>query len=309
MKETIRKIVSLLLVLTLFALVAMGSGSSSSDDSKNSNSSQAGSSVSSDSSKGDSSSNKADEKVTVEERVLFEGEGVKITLKDLDMDGWFGPEVKLLIENEREEDITVYARNVTVNGYMIENLMAAEVAAGKKTNDELTLMSSDLKTAGITTIADIELSFHIIDDETWDTIVDTDRVRIETSAAPGFQYSYEDSGTPVYDKGGIKIVVKGFAEEDSLLGPSLVMFITNESGEDVTIFTDDVSANGFMIDPLFYCDILDGMHAYDTMTFSSSQLEENSIETIEELEFSIRIVTMEHWNTIDESDPVSITFE
>ena len=162
------------------------------------------------------------------------------------MTGFFGPEIKLLIENGSEKSVTVQSRNTSVNGYMIEPMLSADVAAGKKANDTLTLTQSDLDAAGITTIADIELSFHIFDSESWDTIIDSDPIRIETSAADGFEYLYDDSGDLVYNENGVEIVVKGLSEDGSWLGPSIVVYIKNTGDKNVTVQARDVSINDFM---------------------------------------------------------------
>lgn len=151
--KKIAKSISLILVLAVFAIMAMGSGSTNSDSVK------APTSVSANVQSAEPKVTSTD--VTIEEAVLFDQGGIRITVKSFDAKGIFGPEIKLLIENDSAKAITVQTRNTSVNGYMIETMMSADVAAGKKANDSLTLMRSDLETAGITTVADIELSFHI----------------------------------------------------------------------------------------------------------------------------------------------------
>ncbi len=246
--------------------------------------------------------------VTIEEAVVFDQGGIKITAKSLDMTGFFGPAIKLLVENDSSKSVTVQARNSSVNGYMVDNMMSVDVAAGKKANDTLTLAQSDLDAAGITTIADIEFSFHVFDADTWDDIINSDLIRIETSAADGFEYTYDDSGDFVYNENGIEIVVKGLSENESCLGPSLVVYISNTGSRNVTIQAQDVSINGFMVDPFFSCDILAGKHAIDTITFSSTELEENDIETIEDIDLAFHIFDMNSWNDIANTAPVTISF-
>ena len=63
-----------------------------------------------------------------------------------------------------------------------------------------------------------------------------------------------------------------------------------------------------MVDPFFSCDILVGKHAIDTITFSSTELEENDIETIEDIELAFHIFDMNSWNDIANTAPVTISF-
>lgn len=118
------------------------------------------------------------EAVTINESVLVDEADVKITARSFEANGDFGPEIKLLIENNSDKDLTFQSRTVYVNGYMVETLMSVDVACGKKANDSLTFMEADLENCGIEDIGEIELTFHIFDFERWDTIVDTDVVSI-----------------------------------------------------------------------------------------------------------------------------------
>ncbi len=246
--------------------------------------------------------------VRIEESLVFEDGGIRITAKGYEEYGFLGPQVKLLIENGSSRAITVQVRDCSVNGYMIDTSMSADVAAGKKANDELTLMSSDLEAAGIDTVAEIEFSFHIFDSETWDTILDSEIVHIETTAAEGFTPSYDDSGTRVLDRDGITIVVKGLSEEDSWLGPSVVVYIHNTTEQDITVQARNVSVNDFMVDVIFSCDVLSGKRAVDTITFRSSDLEENGIDAIEELELTFHIFDKNTWDTVLDTDTVFLDF-
>lgn len=306
------KVLSLVLVLTLFALMAMGSGSKSSDDVKNPSSVQSGGqdspAKSADPASAPAGSSSAQE-VTIEEAVLFEQGGVRITAKSYDAKGTFGPGIKLLIENDSEKSVTVQARDCSVNGYMIETMLSSDVAPGKKANDSLTLSRSDLEAAGITTAAEIEFKFHIFDSESWETVCDSDVIRIETSAAEGYVFSYDDSGNPVYNENGIEIVVKGLSESGSLFGPEIVVYISNTGERDFTVQVRDVSINGFMVESIFSSEVLVGKHAVDAITFLSSELEENGIEKIENVELSFHVFDTDSWDTIVDTPTVTISFD
>lgn len=309
------KTLSLVLILAIFTAMAMGSGSgssSSSNDVKIPSSVTSGGqdavSKPADSAAAPTSSSSTPE-VTIEEVVVFDQGGIKITAKSFNANGTFGPEIKLLIENDSAKSITVQSRKTSVNGYMIETMMSADIAAGKKANDSLVLMRSDLEAAGIATIADIEFSFHIFDSETWDTIIDSDMVRIETSAAEGFTYSYDDSGNQIYNDNGVEIVVKGLSESGSWLGPSVVVYIRNSGSRDITVQARDVSINGFMVESVFSSDVAAGKHAIDAITFLSSDLESNEIESIESIELSFHVFDMDSWDTIVDTSPVTINYD
>ena len=246
--------------------------------------------------------------VTISEAVLVDEAGVKITAKSLATDGFFGPEIKLLIENNSGKDLTFQCRNASVNGYMVETMMSVDVVNGKKANDSLTFMESDFEACGIEAIAEMEIAFHIFDMAEWETYLDTDAIQIKTSIADTFEYTYDDSGELAYEGNGVKIVVKGLAEDESIFGPSIVVYIENTGDKDVTVQTRDVSINGFMVDAMFSCDVVAGKRAVDTITFMETDLEENEITAIEDIELSFHVFDMAEWETIVDTEVVKITF-
>lgn len=293
-----KKILSFIIVVMLsMSLVACGSSSKDNlqESSKVSNSEE----TQKDTKKQDA---------TISETVLVDEADVKITAKSLDYSGMFGPEIKLLVENNSGEDLTFQCRNASVNGYMTETMMSIDVASGKKANDSLTFMKSDLDASGIKTIADMEFSLHIFTTEGWDDYLDTPLIQLKTSIAETYEYTFDDSGDLAYGEDGIKVVVKGLSEDKSIFGPSIVVYIENNSNKDITVQARDVSINGFMVETIFSSDILIGKHAVDTITFLSTDLEENEISSIEEVELSFHIFESVGWNTIVDTDIITMTF-
>ena len=121
-------------------------------------------------------------KVTIEEQIVVNRNGIRITAKEYDEKGsWYGPTVTFLIENNSYYSITVQARDVQVNGYTIDHIMSIDVAKGTKANDTLTLNSSDIEKNGIETVEYIKLKFHVFNSDTWSDIFD-EPAQINTSA-------------------------------------------------------------------------------------------------------------------------------
>lgn len=109
--------------------------------------------------------------------VVYDKGGIKITYNGI-KDSGYSKNIQFLIENNSSIGITVQARDESINGFMIEGIMSDDVQPGKKANGELTYYNSTLEENGITSIKNIELSFHIFDKETWDTIDDSDTIII-----------------------------------------------------------------------------------------------------------------------------------
>lgn len=245
----------------------------------------------------------------VEEQVLLEQEGVKITLKGLEADSFMGPELKLLIENSTDQSLTIQTRDTSVNGIMIETLFSCDVAAGKSANDGITFMSSSLEEAQISVLQNFELSFHIFNTETWDTVFDTDTITISTNLDGSEEQVLDDSGVLLLDQDGVKITVKEADSESSFWGADIYIYVENNTEKNITVQASSVSINGFMVQPYFSCDVVSGKKSYDSITFMESELEENNIESIDNMEVSFRVFESDSFDTIFETEPLTVEFE
>lgn len=251
----------------------------------------------------ESDSNK---EITIEEQVLVEQDGIKITALEYVRDNIWGDGIKVLIENESEKDVTVGCDALIVNDYMIHDLFVSEIAAGKKSNATIYLSSSELKAAGIDTVGRIEIYLHAYDADSYDGIFTTDCIEIETSAIDSMDTTVNDEGTELYNEGGIRIVGKT-VDENSFWGTAILLYIENESGRNVGISVDDMSINGFMLTPYFSTTVYDGKKAVDDITIMSSELEENGITSIEEVELKFHIYDNNSYETIADSDPITFS--
>lgn len=110
-----------------------------------------------------------------EGKELYHDSGVRIVGKYVDEDSFWGSAVLLYIENNCGKNIIVQCDDLSVNGYMITPFFSSTVYDGKKAMDEITLLSNELESNGITAIEEIELKFQIID-ENYTTISETDPI-------------------------------------------------------------------------------------------------------------------------------------
>ncbi len=247
------------------------------------------------------------DEITIAESVILDQNDVRVTVKGL-TSGWLGPQLKILIENNSSQPLTFQIRDAVVNGYMADTVMSEDVAPGKKVNSDITFTATGLAECGISTFTDMEFKFHVFDADTWDTYLDSEPVFLRTSAADWYQQDIDDSGEVFYDQNGIRIVGKGLSTDSSLFGPGMILYIENESANDITVQVRDTSVNGFMIETVMSQDVLSGKKAITALTFMDSSLEENGITSISSVETSFHIFDMVTWDTIADSEPITIYF-
>ena len=299
------KVLAAILCLTLFAGMAMGSGSSG--ETKDVASSD-GSETTADSSINDgaeNSSSKAD--VSIDESVIVDQDGIKITATEYVSDSIMGDGIKLLVENNSDKDYTVGCDALIVNDYMITDLFVSEIAAGKKANETMYLSSSSLSAAGIENVGKIEMYFHAYDSE-MNYLFKNVYTELHTSEFDNMDTTPNDAGTELYNENGIKIVGKT-VDEDSFWGTAILLYTENTSGKNVGISVDDMSINGFMMSPFFSTTVYDGKKSIGEITVFSSDLEANGIESIEDVELKFHIYDADSYSTIADSDTITFTAE
>lgn len=185
------------------------------------------------------------------------------------------------MENDSNKDITLGLDDIAVNDYIMSVFLYEEVAAGKKSNTSFSIFSSTLKDAGITNIGKLDLYFYIIDQNTYDRL---------------------------YESDGIRIVGKGLSK-DSILGSGVVLYIENNSNRNINISSDNLSVNGYMITSFLHRPVRANKKAVDTIILSSSDMEENGIEQIEELALSLEAYDSDTYSTIFKTNEMNFNIE
>lgn len=241
---------------------------------------------------------------TIEEQILFEENSIRITALEMVEDSIWGEGVKLLIENDLDKNIGVGCNALIVNDYMISDLFSTSVAAGKKANETIYIFSNQLEAAGINNIGQIEIYFHIYDSDSWDTLFDSGPVIIKTSAYESMDSVAKIEGQDLYVQDGIRIVGQ-YVDENSFWGTAVLLYIENFSDKKISISCDNMSVNGFMVSPFFSSTIYDGKKVFDEITLFSSDLEENGIESVEDIEVNFHIYDAETYDTIADTGAIS----
>ncbi len=247
--------------------------------------------------------------VTIEETVLYSENGVTVTATALE-NSLFGPTIRITATNESDKNLVITTQRLSVNGYMMTtSSLYCDVAAGKKANDELMLMSAELEQTGIETVGEVAFTLHISDSDTYETVADSDLITLKTSAHGTFSQSVDDSGEQVYDKHNIRVVCKGL-KQDVVWDGTVVFYIENNSDRPITVYAEKVSINGYMVDVSLWADLRAGTRAIDGMYLMDlEELALSDIHGVENMEFTLRIVDGDNWSEIDTTDPITLQFQ
>lgn len=113
-------------------------------------------------------------------RVLYQDENVIITYDGISEGSWGGGyDINLTVENLSQRTLTVQCRETSINGYMVEPICSIEVASGKKSRDEISIMGKDADFIPMNMVENVETKFHIFDfNDMFDSGYDTENIVI-----------------------------------------------------------------------------------------------------------------------------------
>ena len=85
------------------------------------------------------------------------------------------------------------------------------------------------------------------------------------------------------------------SEIDNIWGYTLHCFIENKTDKALMFAWNDVSVNGYMIDPFWAKEVTPGMRSYTDISFSEEEFEKNEIAAVEEIEYTLRAYDSNDW--------------
>lgn len=316
-----KKTVALLLTLALvFMLAACGADIAESDDtnapesSDSASSSQDGSTGNdqnsnddtdapengdSESTGNDQNDNNDKNELSFSEIVVVDNDECTIKITDIDPDNLWGYTLKVQLENKSTEKTYVYSvESASINGVQCDPFFATEVAAGKKSNNEISFSDSDLEDNGVGDYTDIELTFRVYDSNDWMA----DEVARETvhvypygeDKATIFVREAQANDNVIIDNDYVTAIVTGY-KDDTIWGYTVNLFLLNKTDKDVMFSVDEASVNGYMADPFYATEVAAGKCAFSSMSWSDTNLEDNNITAVEEIEFKFRAYDSDNW--------------
>lgn len=239
------------------------------------------------------------EVITVEEKVLFEEEGVRATLKGVN-----GNDFKILLENDSDKNVGLSSDIIIVNGITMYGSLYLKAAAGKKVNGVLSLSSSELQIANISTVANVKtVDAHIFNSDDYSTIKNTN-FEFSTSVSEDFIQNIDDTGDILYDQNGITVIAKNLNKD--IWGNALYVLIKNNTESDIVASADNLSVNGFTLNSFQSDTIAAGTVRFCDIEISSTGLSENEIENIENVSFTMSFRNSDSYDTIATTEELNV---
>ena len=98
-------------------------------------------------------------------------------------------------------------------------------------------------------------------------------------------------------------------DENSYWGKSILFYIENTSDKNVYVSVEDLSINGYMIEPYYSQMLYAGKKAVSAMDLLQNDLDANNIKSIDEVELKFQVYDAVTFDDIVVSDPISFATE
>ncbi len=244
---------------------------------------------------------------SIEEQVLYDENGFKITVEKQQLElGMLGDlELDLVVENGTDKDCNVFVQKFAVNGLTADDFralsMSPVIPAGESENVAVLISSSVFEEFEIEQLADLKTDFWFdFDDDEMEGFTVED-VEIKTSLSGTVDQYVNTDGDVLVDQDGIKLVLREDVVETGF-GAALVYYFENESDDVVAVnLLDGYMLNEERVDDYWYIELKP-----HTKTISYATIYEHYLNDIESLEYQLEINNGFFTDPI--MDPISVSF-
>ncbi len=220
-----------------------------------------------------------------------------VRITGLNMDSLWDCTLKVYLENKSPDKS--YMMSVTaasINGVEADPYFATEVAPGKKSNQKIVF--TDPFPVDIGEYTDIELAFRIYDsnDLTAEAVAET-TVHVYPKGEENTQIyrrPIQPSDTVLVDNRYLLAAVTDY-RWDEVWGYTAELYLVNRGGERLVVSVDEVSVNGYLVDPFFAAAVSGGSCAFASMSWPDAALEEKGIARVEDIRFLLRAHLQGDW--------------
>ncbi len=238
---------------------------------------------------------------TLKNQAVISNDNVSFTVKKISDNSLLGTDMQVILENKTEKNLMYSIDNVAVNGFSVEPFWATSVSAGKKAVSTITFYTSDIEKYGITSLDEIEFTLRIYNEDDWmeDDVLNQKYIIYPTEKKPGSvshpSLKITDDDVLYINDSNCLFAVVGDCRMDDIMGYIVPLYIENKTDVDLAVTWDNVSVNGFMVDPFFATTVPAHQKKLTNVTFFASSLEESYIDEVERIEFDLKIYDSDNW--------------
>lgn len=225
----------------------------------------------------------------IRETVLADDEYVRIVAKSLE----YGTnryssriELMLSIQNKSNQVLTVYPDSFVINGFDIDGSMYEEIQPGATVDTSLRIDRDDLRHTGISTIADMSLTFDVSSSD-YTLMHTTAPGQLRTDAPADFVQTLDESGMRLYEDENVTIIAKYL--ELNYSSYWLVMLVENHADGSLYVATTNVKINGVEVDLLANAFLEPNVNGTSCLLITDNTLQDIGVTQIDSIDLQFEI--------------------
>lgn len=236
---------------------------------------------------------------SLSELVLVDNETCTFTVTGTEFNDHLGLQIQVLCENKSDRPLMFTWNNVSVCGFMYDPLWAEEVAAGKKVNTTIGIDTFALEQMHVDSVDAITFDLLVQDSEEFmEAPIVNDSFTIYPTGKQADQvvfpeYRHTDGETVIVDNEDVTFIMN--VDDELAEYYTLNCYLANHTDRNLMFFWDDVSVNGFMVNPFWGLSVAAGKQAYAEIIFFRSDLEQQDIEVVQDIEFRLQVSDNDDW--------------
>lgn len=178
-------------------------------------------------------------------------------------------DIRFFMENLTGYDLTASARDIIVNGCMMESAyLYCEAGEDSTGVGYLRLPQEDLAQAGIQTVEQISFLLEVWEDDSYDTVLETGQITLFARPVEGAA-STPPEGQLLYDADGITVSFLGYREDEYYPGEvcegTLLFHIENNTDRYLQVYSAETVLGSESVDTALWCQLYPGTRAVSTM--------------------------------------------
>lgn len=231
---------------------------------------------------------------------LVDNDSCSFTVTGTEYNEHLGLQISVLCENKSDRPLMFSWNNTSVCGFMYDPMWAEEVAAGKKVNGVIGIDTYALEQMKVESVDEITFTLYVQDSEEFMnepvvnesfTIYPTGK-NADTAVFP--EYQHTEGETVIVQNDDFTFIIQNVDDELADYY-TLNCYISNNTGKNLMISWDNVSVNGFMVNPFWAISVAAGKQAYSEIIFFRSDLEKQDIEVVQNIEFNLLVSDSDDW--------------
>ncbi|MBQ0000287.1 MAG: hypothetical protein KBT01_01945 [Clostridiales bacterium] len=246
---------------------------------------------------------------TLTEQVIFDKEGVVITVKDISVKGRYVL-LNLQTENKLEYPLFVDIQRFFVNKASVDVREQMEPAAGETCAQTIAIPADSLLEWGIDRIASLDFDLFVAAGSNFagnrkDTIFESESIHLTTDGNEDYEQAFDVQGEVLYDSNGIRILSIGVKE--GAFDKSIRLCVENQNdfpvyvgGHNITV--DGKTKNEFLT-YMFGCYAPSGTHAIGGITDDIGTDGDIAVDSVE------MTLEIQNYETMGEIDTVQVAFD